>query len=68
MVLATTHRAEEVDADLVVEDPSALSALVIDGGGEISVRRRVPGPGCPPLSTMRTTAAGQDRTSGLLIA
>ncbi|MGW0996209.1 HAD-IA family hydrolase [Streptomyces sp. NPDC002523] len=39
VALATTHRAEELDADLVVEDLSALSALVTDTGVEISVRR-----------------------------
>ncbi|MGJ5750281.1 sugar-phosphatase [Streptomyces puniciscabiei] len=38
VALATTHRADELDADLVVEDLSALSALVTDGGVEISVR------------------------------
>jgi len=39
VALATTHRAEDLDADLVVADLSALSALVTDGGVEISVRR-----------------------------
>ncbi|MEU9481544.1 HAD-IA family hydrolase [Streptomyces sp. NPDC048191] len=39
VALATTHRAEELDADLVVKDLSALSVLVTDGGVEISVRR-----------------------------
>ncbi|MEU4656271.1 HAD family hydrolase [Streptomyces sp. NPDC023723] len=38
VALATTHRAAELDADLVVEDLSALSVLVTDGGVEISVR------------------------------
>ncbi|MET8807762.1 HAD family hydrolase [Streptomyces sp. NPDC004546] len=38
VALATTHRAEELDADLVVKDLSALSALVTDGGVEISAR------------------------------
>ncbi|QHA03625.1 HAD-IA family hydrolase [Streptomyces broussonetiae] len=38
VALTTTHRAEELDADLVVTDLSALSALVTDGGVEISVR------------------------------
>ncbi|MFG2122180.1 HAD family hydrolase [Streptomyces sp. NPDC048710] len=38
VALATTHRAEELDADLVVKDLSALSALVTDAGVEISVR------------------------------
>ncbi|MFE1310155.1 HAD family hydrolase [Streptomyces sp. NPDC058755] len=38
VALATTHRAEELDADLVVRDLSALSALVTDAGVEISVR------------------------------
>ncbi|MEU5535201.1 HAD family hydrolase [Streptomyces sp. NPDC020362] len=38
VALATTHRSEELDADLVVEDLSALSALVTDGGVEITVR------------------------------
>ncbi|MGW0760620.1 HAD family hydrolase [Streptomyces sp. NPDC002814] len=39
VALATTHQAHELDADLVVTDLSALSALVTDGGVEISVRR-----------------------------
>ncbi|MBK6016962.1 HAD family hydrolase [Streptomyces sp. MBT53] len=38
VALATTHEARELDADLVVSDLSALSALVSDGGVEISVR------------------------------
>ncbi|MFE2099976.1 HAD family hydrolase [Streptomyces sp. PTD9-10] len=38
VALATTHRAEELDADLVVRDLSALSALVTEAGVEISVR------------------------------
>jgi sugar-phosphatase len=38
VALATTHRAGQLDADLVVGDLSALSALVTDGGVEISVR------------------------------
>ncbi|MET7274856.1 MULTISPECIES: HAD family hydrolase [Streptomyces] len=38
VALATTHRAAELDADLVVDDLSALSVLVTDGGIEISVR------------------------------
>ncbi|MFE7855627.1 HAD-IA family hydrolase [Streptomyces sp. NPDC057403] len=38
VALATTHRAHELDADLVVEDLSALSALVTDRGVEISAR------------------------------
>jgi sugar-phosphatase len=38
VALTTTHRAHELDADLVVENLSALSALVTDGGVEISVR------------------------------
>ncbi|MDG9727224.1 MULTISPECIES: HAD family hydrolase [unclassified Streptomyces] len=38
VALATTHRADELDADLVVTDLSALSALVTDAGVEISVR------------------------------
>ncbi|MER7687900.1 HAD family hydrolase [Streptomyces sp. NPDC097610] len=38
VALATTHEASELDADLVVKDLSALSALVIDGGVEISTR------------------------------
>ncbi|GGW19520.1 phosphatase [Streptomyces capoamus] len=38
VALATTHRAEELDADLVVRDLSALSVLVTDGGVEIAVR------------------------------
>ncbi|MEU4930936.1 HAD family hydrolase [Streptomyces yokosukanensis] len=39
VALTTTHRAQELDADLVVRDLSALSALVTDSGVEISVRR-----------------------------
>ncbi|MFI0231360.1 HAD family hydrolase [Streptomyces sp. NPDC017086] len=39
VALATTHRAADLDADLVVRDLSALSALVTDRGLEISVRR-----------------------------
>ncbi|MEW1998570.1 HAD family hydrolase [Streptomyces coelicoflavus] len=38
VALATTHPAGELDADLVVEDLSALSALVTDAGIEISLR------------------------------
>ncbi|MFD6553598.1 HAD-IA family hydrolase, partial [Streptomyces sp. NPDC058398] len=38
VALATTHQAGELDADLVVEDLSALSVLVTDKGMEISVR------------------------------
>ncbi|GGW50242.1 phosphatase [Streptomyces lucensis JCM 4490] len=38
VALATTHRAAELDADLVVRDLSALRALVTDGGVDISVR------------------------------
>ncbi|MFF7451415.1 MULTISPECIES: HAD-IA family hydrolase [unclassified Streptomyces] len=38
VALTTTHRAHELDADLVVENLSALSALVTDAGVEISVR------------------------------
>ncbi|MFJ9817132.1 HAD family hydrolase [Streptomyces sp. NPDC101151] len=38
VALATTHRAEELDADLVVRDLSALSALATDEGVQISVR------------------------------
>ncbi|WP_329555880.1 HAD family hydrolase [Streptomyces sp. NBC_00696] len=38
VALATTHQAHELDADLVVTDLSALSALVSDGGVEISAR------------------------------
>jgi len=38
VALATTHQAHELDADLVVSDLSALSALVSDGGVEISGR------------------------------
>jgi sugar-phosphatase len=37
VALATTHQVHELDADLVVSDLSALSALVSDGGVEISV-------------------------------
>ncbi|WP_043681919.1 HAD family hydrolase [Streptomyces xylophagus] len=39
VALATTHEAHELDADLVVSDLSALSALVSDGGVEIVERR-----------------------------
>ncbi|MBC2903504.1 HAD family hydrolase [Streptomyces cupreus] len=38
VALATTHQAHELDADLVVKDLSALSALVTAHGIEISVR------------------------------
>jgi sugar-phosphatase len=38
VALATTHRADELDADLVVTDLSALSALATDAGIEITVR------------------------------
>ncbi|WP_328745699.1 HAD family hydrolase [Streptomyces sp. NBC_00285] len=38
VALTTTHQAHELDADLVVEDLSALSALVTAAGVEISVR------------------------------
>ncbi|WP_217145394.1 HAD family hydrolase [Streptomyces sp. AC627_RSS907] len=38
VALATTHAPGELDADLVVTDLSALTALVTDGGIEISVR------------------------------
>ncbi|MBZ6230631.1 HAD family hydrolase [Streptomyces olivaceus] len=38
VALATTHRSDELDADLVVTDLSALSALVTRAGVEISVR------------------------------
>ncbi|MET9117810.1 HAD-IA family hydrolase [Streptomyces longwoodensis] len=38
VALATTHRAEQLDADLVVSDLSALSVQVTRGGIEISVR------------------------------
>ncbi|MGR3873800.1 HAD family hydrolase [Streptomyces graminifolii] len=38
VALATTHPAHELDADLVVSDLSAMSALVSDGGVEISAR------------------------------
>ncbi|EMF28496.1 phosphatase [Streptomyces gancidicus BKS 13-15] len=38
VALATTHRAEELTADLVVKDLSALAALVTEAGIEISVR------------------------------
>ncbi|KKD04757.1 HAD family hydrolase [Streptomyces sp. WM6386] len=38
VALATTHQAHELDADLVVDNLSALSALVADGGVEISAR------------------------------
>ncbi|MCK1821343.1 HAD-IA family hydrolase [Streptomyces sp. XM83C] len=38
VALATTHPAHELDADLVVDDLSALSALVTVTGVEISLR------------------------------
>ncbi|MCX5556257.1 HAD family hydrolase [Streptomyces sp. NBC_00038] len=38
VALATTHQSHELDADLVVENLSALSALVTAHGVEISVR------------------------------
>jgi sugar-phosphatase len=38
VALATTHQASELDADFVVKDLSALSALVTGGGVEISTR------------------------------
>ncbi|MEV0906624.1 HAD family hydrolase [Streptomyces hokutonensis] len=38
VALATTHQVHELDADLVVSDLSALSALVGDGGVEIFAR------------------------------
>jgi sugar-phosphatase len=38
VALTTTHQPHELVADLVVTDLSALSALVTDGGVEISVR------------------------------
>ncbi|MEU5205917.1 MULTISPECIES: HAD family hydrolase [Streptomyces] len=38
VALATTHRAEELTADLVLKDLSALSALVTEAGIEISAR------------------------------
>ncbi|MFI8488110.1 HAD family hydrolase [Streptomyces rubrogriseus] len=38
VALATTHRADELDADLVVTDLSALSTLATEGGVEITVR------------------------------
>ncbi|GAA2223349.1 HAD family hydrolase [Streptomyces nogalater] len=38
VALATTHRAADLDADLVVDDLSALSALVTDRGVTISRR------------------------------
>ncbi|MDH6583382.1 sugar-phosphatase [Streptomyces sp. SAI-133] len=38
VALTTTHQAHELDADLLVEDLSALSALVTAAGVEISAR------------------------------
>ncbi|MEU6917059.1 HAD-IA family hydrolase [Streptomyces olindensis] len=38
VALTTTHQAHELHADLVVEDLSALSALVTEQGVEISLR------------------------------
>ncbi|MEU9960320.1 HAD family hydrolase [Streptomyces sp. NPDC050982] len=37
VALTTTHQAAELHADVVVDDLSAVSALVTDGGVEISV-------------------------------
>ncbi|MDQ0778524.1 sugar-phosphatase [Streptomyces aurantiacus] len=37
VALTTTHRAAELTADVVVEDLSAVSALVTDGGVELSL-------------------------------
>ncbi|WUR84056.1 HAD family hydrolase [Streptomyces phaeochromogenes] len=37
VALTTTHQADELHADVVVTDLSAVSALVTDGGVEISV-------------------------------
>ncbi|MGW7299785.1 HAD family hydrolase [Streptomyces sp. NPDC054829] len=39
VALTTTHQAHELDADLVVQDLSALSAQVTGSGVEIAVRR-----------------------------
>jgi len=39
VALATTHRAEELSADLVVPDLSAVSAQAMDGSVEITVAR-----------------------------
>ncbi|WP_261717876.1 HAD family hydrolase [Streptomyces sp. FZ201] len=39
VALTTTHQAHELEADLVVQDLSALSAQVTGSGVEISVRR-----------------------------
>ncbi|TXC92558.1 HAD family hydrolase [Streptomyces sp. ISID311] len=39
VALATTHRAEELSADLVVPDLSAVSAQATDGSVEITVAR-----------------------------
>lgn len=41
VALATTHRADELNADLVVTDLSALSALATEGGVEITDRKSV---------------------------
>jgi sugar-phosphatase len=38
VALATTHRAAQLDADLVVRDLSALSVQVTDAGVEVAVR------------------------------
>ncbi len=38
MALTTTHQAVELAADVVVEDLSAVSALVMGAGLEISAR------------------------------
>lgn len=55
VALTTTHQAHELDADLVVENLAALSALVTEQGLEISPRLTRPGP-CSPLSSIRTAA------------
>ncbi len=60
VALAITHRAEELDADLVVRDLSALSALVTDGGVEIAVRGLSAG---PPLSAAVHYADGGGRSA-----
>jgi sugar-phosphatase len=38
VALTTTHQAHELHADLVIENLSALSALVTEQGVEVSLR------------------------------
>lgn len=61
---ATAHQAQELDADRVVEDLSALSVLVTDAGVENSVLAEP----CPPLSAIRTRVAAPGPRSALLLS